>query len=257
MTHMVSNEPEILTPLAWDTQSFGFPVARVTSAAARPAEVAKALATAKAQGIRLVYWSSSPQQALPADILARFGGALVDRRATFRRDLVTTEGPPPLAALPGLAARVYTKGPASPALERLALAAGQHSRYRVDPRFPAAAFERLYGTWIERSAQGEIADAVLVLTPVADAADLLGMVTVGVEGPAGRIGLIAVDARARGQGLGRALMSLAHQWFVRRPCPTALVTTQLDNGPACSLYRSAGYQLDTLQHVHHFWPQGC
>jgi dTDP-4-amino-4,6-dideoxy-D-galactose acyltransferase len=161
----------------------------------------------------------------------------------------------PAAMLSSLTARVYPRGPASPALVRLAFAAGELSRFRADPRFPRPAFERLYQTWIERSARSEIAAAVLVMTPTADPADLYGMVTVGIENQTGRIGLIAVDERARGHGIGGTLMRQAHYLMALRSSTNSLVTTQLDNVAACRLYRSAGYQLDTLQYVYHFWPQ--
>jgi hypothetical protein len=91
MTRMTKTLCEILAPLPWDTQSFGFPVARITSATAKPTEVADALAAAQAQGLRLVYWSSAAQHLLPAALLTRFAGALVDRRATFRRDLAADD----------------------------------------------------------------------------------------------------------------------------------------------------------------------
>ena len=80
------------------------------------------------------------------------------------------------------------------------------------------------------------------------------MVTVAVEGRAGRIGLIAVDAALRGRGLGGVLLRAAHQFMVRRGCDHALVTTQRDNVPACRLYEQAGYVIDTARNVYHFWP---
>lgn len=251
----VNSESGILTPLEWDSQRFGFPVARIGGTAAQPAELAEALAVAKARGIHLVYCSSSPEQTPPDEILAEFSGILADRKATFRRELSATEEPLPPDESQSLTPRVYPRGEASPALVQLALAAGEHSRFRVDRRFPKAAFEGLYRTWIERSTQGEIAETVLVLTPDTDAADPHGMVTISVEGSIGRIGLIAVDARTRGKGVGRALMRLAHHWMLRWPCASAEVITQLSNAAACRLYQSAGYRLDTIQHVYHFWPQ--
>ncbi|MHB8876384.1 MAG: GNAT family protein [Myxococcaceae bacterium] len=82
-------------------------------------------------------------------------------------------------------------------LTRLALAAGEHSRFNRAPRFPKGGFEKLYRLWIERSITHEIADAVFVARR---RAGLTGLVTVGEKQGRADIGLIAVDASARGFG---------------------------------------------------------
>jgi dTDP-4-amino-4,6-dideoxy-D-galactose acyltransferase len=245
---------DLLTPADWDTQCFGFPVARLTAEAADPAAVLQALTAARQRGFRLVYGWSSPALELPENVLRPFAGALTDRKVTFRRPLTPGDAPGSVAAPTGYVAGTVPPGPASPALVQLALCAGQHSRFRVDRRFPQSAFERLYHAWIERSARGEIAAAVLTLARAGAPAALHGMVTIAIEGKTGRIGLIAVAERARGQGLGAALLQRAHRDLADRGCTEALVTTQLDNRAACRLYEAAGYQVAGRQNVYHFWP---
>ncbi len=254
---MAQSGDDILAPAEWDSRCFGFPVARITAETAPATAVAEALARALRRGYRLVYWAGLPTRNLPGEVLQSFAGNLVDRKVTFRRDLTDADRDGPLRLPPDVVVTAFPRGPASAALVDLAIASGGHSRFRVDARFPPSAFEELYRTWIERSARGEIADAVLVVTPATDANDIGGMVTIAIEGTepqCGRIGLIAVHARLRGRGLGGVLLQAAHQYMARRGCHRALVTTQLDNVSACRSYEHAGYVADTTRNIYHFWP---
>jgi dTDP-4-amino-4,6-dideoxy-D-galactose acyltransferase len=242
----MSAEPPRLAPLEWDTRHFGFPVARIEDTGDAPGALDAVLDRARATGVRLVYWNAPLGIDPPDDVLARYCGALVDRKQTLTRPL---DGSVPRAWDDALV-RVWPKGPAPDALVRLALASGERSRFRVDPRFPPPLFEELYTQWIERSTNGAIADAVLV------AADPhpLGLITVAVKDAVGHIGLLAVDERARGRGLGADLLVAAHAFMVSRGCSGASVVTQGDNEPALRLYGRAGYRTAARTDVYHFWP---
>jgi ribosomal protein S18 acetylase RimI-like enzyme len=80
------------------------------------------------------------------------------------------------------------------------------------------------------------------------------MVTVAEADRVGNIGLIAVHERARGRGVGAALMAAAHRWMAGRGAAAATVVTQLDNAAACRLYQASGYGLAGVWHCYHFWP---
>lgn len=54
---------------------------------------------------------------------------------------------------------------------------------------------------------------------------------------------IAVDARRRGVGVGRALMGRAVAWAVERGLAWIRAETQNNNLPACKLYESCGFRL--------------
>jgi streptothricin acetyltransferase len=54
---------------------------------------------------------------------------------------------------------------------------------------------------------------------------------------------IAVDARRRRAGVGRALMDRAVAWATERKLPGIRVETQSNNVPACKLYESCGFHL--------------
>jgi ribosomal protein S18 acetylase RimI-like enzyme len=242
-----------LTALEWDSQHFQFPVARIEGDAVAPDDLAGLLVQARAAGVRLVYWNGPPEGGLPPELLARFDGALVDRKVTLTRPLDGNPPPPGESPRGACLIRAWPRGLASDSLVRLAVAAGERSRFRVDPRFPPALFESLYVRWIQRSTNGEIADAVLAaLEPHSQ--EPLGLITVAGKAGVGHIGLLAVDGRARGCGLGSALLAAAHVFMVARGYSSASVVTQGDNEPALRLYDRAGYHIAVQSNVHHFWP---
>ena len=76
------------------------------------------------------------------------------------------------------------------------------------------------------------------------------MRTTGIRG---EIGLLAVDATARGRGVGRSLVRAAHSAMIRRGCTQASVATQQANVGACALYESAGYAIRQVERVYHLW----
>jgi ribosomal protein S18 acetylase RimI-like enzyme len=80
------------------------------------------------------------------------------------------------------------------------------------------------------------------------------MVTAAAVDGRGSIGLIAVAACARGQGVGSELVRAAHGWMRGRSARESRVVTQLENVAARRLYEHCGYQLHDVQLVYHFRP---
>lgn len=235
------SEETVFEPLAWDTELFGFPVARLISR-----DVSKAAAQMKEFGIRLAYASVPMHDSEARAKLTGAGALLVDRRLRFRKDLTA-----PLRMPEG--AESWSGRASTPDLEELALASGHLSRFRVDPRIPSEVFRTLYLTWIRRSLSGEIADEVLVIEAdrVAKA-----MVTLGKStnfGAVGTIGLLAVAAGARGRGYGKRLIAAAEAWCVSHGATALEVVTQGRNTEACALYASSGCNVVADDVVYHLW----
>lgn len=260
-----ASRPAEIVPLAWDTQQFGFPVARLQAAGLATSEIECLIGSAQAAGIEMLVVTMGAQEELAEETLYRFGGILADDKVTFERRLAD-DAPLRLAASTDRYDEQACIGPCELdeylADERLAaellglsLASGQYSRFRVDRRFPRSAFETLYRLWIERSVRRELADVVLVARAADRHSALAGMITVAVAGQVGTIGLVAVAEAARGQGIGTRLIEAAHNEMRRRGAGTARVVTQLVNRPACGLYRRAGYRLAATERIYHFWPR--
>ena len=230
--------------LPWDSELFGFPVARVApgvSASALPGAISRRWE----QGIRLAYWTLDRPDETRSSAALALKASLVDEKTTFV----------------GAAAGVVAATASAPrdvveyvgdgaALRPLALAAGVFSRFRVDPKMQPHHFEQLYLAWLERSVRKEIASAVFV-TGTRESAT--GFVTVGVKEHRTDIGLIAVDARARGHGCGKALVGRAAQWSLAAGIDTIQVVTQGSNSEACALYARCGLAVESINPVFHFW----
>lgn len=90
----------------------------------------------------------------------------------------------------------------------------------------------------------------LVVAAEADAGRPAGFALVTAPGTgapddpadAAYLSLLAVDPRAQGRGLGRALLAAAVGAAARAGYPRCLLHALEDNGPALGLYRSAGFR---------------
>ena len=241
-----------LVPLEWDTRHFGWPVARIEGDRLDDGELDAALATARREGVRLVYWFADPTHEPDPATLARHSGWLADRRVTFRLDR-----PSDAAAASSLHGECelgdWPRGVPSEAMIELARSAGGLSRFARDPRMPRDRFLAMYETWIRRSTSREIADTVIVAR---QGESLLGLVTVGRRASEASIGLIAVADAAQRRGIGSALLRAAASWTATAGAMPLDVVTQLENGPAVQLYLRNGFRQSDLKHVFHFWPSG-
>ena len=135
-------------------------------------------------------------------------------------------------------------------LHDLALQSGEQSRFRLDPAIPEERWASLYRHWMDESLAGKQADAVLVRRREGAIA---GMITVSADATGGEIGLFGVAGEARGQGVGSTLLADAMGWFAANGCVTARVATQGENQAARAVYQRAGFGLQRLVNVFHFW----
>lgn len=233
--------------LDWDSEFFGFGVARIDDPDLTEADLSAALRELAGGGVTLVYWPA--RRELGREVGERLGGVLADVKVTFAMDLAHT-GPSDDADDAGVES--WDESMPVRDVESLATQSGEYSRFARDPRFPREKFVALYDLWIRRSLRKEIADEVLVIR---DSGRVAGMVTLGNKGGRGDIGLIAVDASSRGRRYGERLVRAAQRWFARRGYRSVQVVTQLANAPACGLYRKCGYAVESVEYFHHFWLQ--
>lgn len=233
--------------LEWESNFFGFNVARIDKIDIGDTGLTSTLQELKSKNYCMVYWFVPSEYREIASIAYRHGGFLADEKVTYIKGLVNScliKGPSLYVTVP------YPYEEPDRALVNLAIQSGVYSRFRLDPSFPDALFEKLYTCWITRSVRKEIAWQVLV---VQDASELLGFITVGTKEKRGDIGLMAVASHARGRGIGELLMVDAEKCFVERGYAIVQVVTQRANNKACRLYESCGYQIDKIENIFHFW----
>jgi GNAT superfamily N-acetyltransferase len=223
--------------LAWDSDFFGFPVARIAPQITDEKSVTPVLEELRAAGIRLAYWQPRHSTAL-RNFAHSSGAGFIGSHARYER-----------ATRPG-EIRAEKCSASTPALEALAVEAGMLSRYALDPAMPAGTAARLYAIWMRESFGGAMGNEVLA---TGDACGLTGMVTLKYERGEGSIGLVAVARRARGAGVGRLLVDSASARFAALGIGHASVVTQGENAAACRLYEACGYERAEESLIAHFW----
>lgn len=236
------SSPGFLDILPWDSELFGFSVARLLPDWAKTIAPESLNACLSALDIRLAYGFAPWKHDISMNAIALAGGLLVDHKVVYRKAV------PPRPERPEVVG-TYSGG-LTDDLMGLALASGAFSRFKLDPKIPPGVFQQMYGTWMRKSLSGELADEVLVS---GDAQGLVGMVTVANRQGKAEIGLVAVAERARGCGLGRSLMQAVDQWAHSQGLPFVQVVTQGANEPACRLYAGSGFDRVEEQAVYHLW----
>ncbi|ERM80350.1 hypothetical protein P872_13695 [Rhodonellum psychrophilum GCM71 = DSM 17998] len=216
--------------LPWDTDFFGYPVGKIDV----EVQISWEEFLQKAQDFQLVYlFSESLLEQTPTKILH------VDTKCIFQKTLVP-QSPTTKTIHP------FT-GEMNPELKALALQSGEYSRFRLDGRLVDREFERLYSRWMENALEE---DSVFVFQANGE---IQGMVTLSLSGENAQIGLIAVGEKARGQGIGIALLQIAESAAFDKGARRMRIPTQKTNLPAINLYQKLGYALVEEIHIYHYW----
>jgi dTDP-4-amino-4,6-dideoxy-D-galactose acyltransferase len=228
--------------LAWDTEFFGFRIARVDGETLTPERVVQIDSWCLQNQIRCLYFLAGADDPQTARLAEGAGWRLVDVRLTFE---ITQ--PQPQAAVSTRPVRPDDL----PRLIKIARTAYRDTRFYFDSNFPPHLCDALYETWLVRSCEGD-ADAVLVLDVEGVPA---GYLTCHLDRPAGagRIGLVGVAAAAQGRGIGQALVRAGLAWFAGQAASRVTVVTQGRNVAAQRLYQRTGFLSAATQLWYHKW----
>lgn len=235
--------------LPWDSQFFGFRVGRV-DAPGPPIYLPSLLKAAAAQGMRLLYLRvANHKKAGTAPACRNLEQYHIVDNVTLK---CSTRRPAPSNDLPGhYTLSRYTDANPDASVVELAIQAGWSSRFKLDPRVGEAAYHRMYRTWIQRSCQGELADAVYSIRD--PGGSHVAILTLTTEGKSCSIGLLAVSQAHRGRGLGKSLIRQSHRFADSCGATRISVVTQTKNSAALHLYRSAGFEPRETYAWHHIW----
>lgn len=146
--------------------------------------------------------------------------------------------------------RLYVGDAPDDALFSLALQSGEHSRFRTDTHFPEGSYEKLYKKWIENCFTGEMGQYVIGYY---DEDTITGFLTINIVGEEASIGLLAVDACQRHQGIGSKLLIFATDFLFREGVQFVSVATQATNEKACLLYEKNGFSIISSTKIYHWW----
>ena len=125
------------------------------------------------------------------------------------------------------------------------------SRFHLDPLFPAALANRVKREWVRSYCEGLRGDALLIaLNDGKVCGFLAALKTAAGKKSAAVIDLVAVDAAARGRGVGRTLVA-AFQDHYRGQVEVLRVGTQVANSVSLGLYHRCGFEFAEAAYVLH------
>lgn len=227
--------------LAWDTEFFGFRIARVQASALSRDDVRQVLDWCAREKIVCLYFLAGSGDGETTRAVEDAGFHLADIRVTLDQSLT---GPASSSGALRLAAEADIP-------ELTALAAGQHtlSRFYFDPGFPRERCGALYSTWIEKSCRGD-AQAVFIAE---EDQRIAGYITCHHDRATGRIGLGAVAGWARERGVGTRLVSGSLDYFRGQGVNQVTVVTQGRNIAAQRLYTGCGFRVRSVELWYHWW----
>jgi dTDP-4-amino-4,6-dideoxy-D-galactose acyltransferase len=237
---------DLCTLLSWDSDHWGFPVARLNSHHLTEDSAGEAIRWSERHKIRCLYFAADGTSAETLRAAWDNGFRFVDVRV----DLEKTLSEPPDADEDGGSCRDALPEDL-PAMERLARTAHEDTRFFKDAGFDRGKARDLYALWIARDLREH---KVFASLSTGHPANLSGYVSVIASGHGeGRIGLVAVDAGARGGGLGGLLVRRALTWCRSSGAVSARVATQATNVAALRLYGNCGFKTADVKVWFHRW----
>jgi undecaprenyl-phosphate 4-deoxy-4-formamido-L-arabinose transferase len=227
--------------LDWDSEFWGFPIARVLPERVDAATAEQVERWCEGHGVVCAYLLAGAGDAETAAAAEGVGFTPVDTRVTLERP----GGPPAAESRPvdGLEIRP-AEARDEAALVGLARQAHTDTRFFFDPHFSSTRAAELYAAWVRR---GLAEDPFRVFLAERDGSPV-GYVLVKTD-PL-EIDLIAVEQAARGDGIGSALVAEA---IGVSPNGTVRVVTQARNVAALRLYESFGFRVVKTEAWYHRW----
>lgn len=131
-------------------------------------------------------------------------------------------------------------------LLKLAYQSGHDSRFLKDPFFGEIAFKKLYKTWVDKSIESSQMTILLYVKKN----KIIGFVSFKDENTKSNIELIAVNPKARGQGVGNKLLDAVEAKLKRDALLT--VPTQETNTKAYNFYLKNKFKIISKQYIYHY-----
>lgn len=239
---------DLCTLLPWDTDFWGYPIARLCPTTLTEANLEDALNWCQSRSVRCLYFAACGTCPMTLAMVAQAGFQFVDVRVDLKCRVAS-------ASINDTADRITVRQATASDVEplcHLARLAHRDTRFFKDLSFDPKKCEELYAAWVARDLSSHM---VLTFDELELFHGVGGYVTCQQECDAveGRIGLIAVDKRLQGKGFGRALLAAAFRHFTRNGIQSVSVITQGTNVPALRLYENMGFRTDSVRVWFHKW----
>ena len=230
--------------LPWDSDFFGFPIARIKPHRIDADELSTILVWCSQHHITCLYFLCDAHERDAVRLVEDRGFRLVDIRITLETSIKAVE-----QTRQAMPIRLHMDSDI-PKLREITRHSYRNSRFYYDPNFSDELCDRFYETWIENSCKG-YADAVLVAL---ESDEPIGFITCHLrDEQQGEIGLVGVANSMRGHGTGQHLVNAALQWFAEHHTQQVSVVTQGRNIAAQRLYQRSGFVTAIVQLWYHYW----
>lgn len=245
--HTASAEPCTLLP--WDSEFWGFPIARLHPATLDAEVMRVAIDWCSRHGVRCLYFLADGGCPRTLALAHEHAFRFVDIRVELSLSLPRAAHAGPSSAGPHVRAAAAAD---IPVLRSLAAVAHRDTRFFKDDRFDVVRAAELYEAWITSDYdRGE----VLVCDSPSEPGTPCCYITCQLDDGSleGRIGLIAVAKQHKNAGLGSALVEAALGKFTAAGMTSSRVVTQGTNIPALRLYERCGFRTTCARAWFHRW----
>jgi dTDP-4-amino-4,6-dideoxy-D-galactose acyltransferase len=231
--------------LDWDTEFFGFPIARAVGRRLDEPAADAIDAWCEAHGIRCLYFLADPHDPETARIASERGFRHVDDRIRLTHSLDRLDGPASTAEI-----RDARRGDVD-RLAEIASVSHTDSRFFADPGFPRDRCAEMYERWVANA----VADPVRpVRVPVIDGRAVgYQVISPPDEDRIGRLEILAIDEEARGAGIASQLLLHSLEWCAEQGAAGVVTITQGRNTASLEVHRRVGFSDEIEGLWHHRW----
>ncbi len=239
---------KLVVPLDWDTDYFGFSVAKIVQDKVTEDELIDIFNYCRNNRIRLLEYACDSHDRSSVLLSEEYKFHFADIRLTFERFIREDEKWP---AIPDGYQCVIAKSQHVSELMRMANGIYKSSRYCFDINFPQEKVKQFYSDWARKAVTGEFDNLAYLLCK---GKQPVGFCTVRFEEEGvGRIALVGMDSNVSGQGLGKVLLGQTLKLMANKGVRKVEVITQGRNYVAQRLYQRAGFVTKNVQLWYHRW----
>lgn len=227
--------------LDWDTNYFGFPVARVDQAVLTQGSYNELIEGLIGENVKLAFCFTETAGDFDSPV-----AEIIDtgKRFHFSKTLESSTDK--------TYKNIYSFPKLEPVAEmfKIARMIGSRSHFMKDKRIGEFHSNGIYEIWMRNSLNGKMAAQVFVC---AHENTVVGLATCVKKAGYGSIGLIGTDPRFQKQGVGSVLLETAENWFFKNQIKEVRIITQVDNAAAVALYKKMGYEINKVEFTYHLW----
>jgi len=230
--------------LKWDSDFFGFKVAKITAKNVNKAELESLLKELKTLNVSLAYFAADTKDFLSIEAAESLNGFFTGQKVTY---VLTLEYSKESHLSKNKKIKKFVEKKPDKDLINLIVDGGKFSRFYLDPKIKNKQYVELHKLWITNSVKNN------TIFVIENNEKIIAFVSLNEKNNRGNIDFIVVDKNHRGKGLATKLMEYAHIWFVLNGYKTVRADTQIKNINACKMYEKLGYKKEKVEKIYHFW----